>query len=162
MTLSEKTSGPASLEPAKPLSSEPAPPGVLLAEDEETLRRTLGRKLQGEGFTVWQAADGREAVELFRAHHSQIKAALLDVHMPELNGPEALEALRRIEPTLPCCFMTAWSGQYPGERLARLGGSRVLVKPFTLVDLISALRALCRRAEGEGSDEAGPTPAPDR
>jgi CheY-like chemotaxis protein len=112
MTLSEKDPAQAAREPATQLAPEPAPPlGILLAEDEETLRRTLGRRLRGEGFVVWLAADGREAVELFRAHRGEIQAALLDVHMPELNGVEALKALRRIDPDLPCCFMTAWAGQ---------------------------------------------------
>ena len=157
MTLSEKDPARAAPEPATLLAPDPAasPPGILLAEDEETLRRTLGRRLRGEGFVVWLAADGREAVELFRAHRDEIKAALLDVHMPELNGPEALKALRRIDPDLPCCFMTAWAGQYPGEELARLGGSRVLMKPFTLDDLAETLRALCRRSAGPASAEAG-------
>ena len=126
-----------------------------MAEDEEILRRVLGQKLESEGFTVWLAADGREAVEVFRANREQIKVALLDIQMPELNGPEALAAVRHIDPSLHCCFMTAWAGKFRGEELAQLGASRVLMKPFTLIELVAALRALCTPGEAEPARDEG-------
>ena len=57
---------------------------ILVVDDEKTLRETLAESLEIEGFTVVQAADGREAVESFRRHHPDL--ILLDLMLPELSG----------------------------------------------------------------------------
>jgi CheY-like chemotaxis protein len=122
-----------------------APPGVLVADDNEHVRAVLGVTLREMGLTPFLAADGREAVELFGRHRDQVRAVLLDVRMPGLDGPRTLAELRRIVPHVPCCFMTGNSGHYGGGDLLALGAARVFEKPFRLEEVIETLRVLCGR-----------------
>jgi CheY-like chemotaxis protein len=117
-----------------------AGPGVLLAEDEPVIRDLLGVLLRGQGFAVWSAADGREAVEVYRLHQHTIRAVLLDVHMPRLDGPQTLRALRLLDPEVRCCFITGSAGAGEEGRLRALGAAAVLHKPCTPEELATALR----------------------
>jgi len=90
----------------KPVPVVPAPKmagrgAVLVVEDELSLRATVTRALQRIGFTVFAAADGVEAVELFRQHRGEIHCVLCDLTMPRLGGWETLTALRKFAPGLP-------------------------------------------------------------
>lgn len=107
-------------------------PGILIVEDHQLYRRMLKRWFCDHGFIVWVAADGREAVELHRAHAQDIGLALLDVSMPVLDGPGALVALRREAPTLPCCFMTASLTARQEALLLAKGAAHVFEKPLLL------------------------------
>jgi CheY-like chemotaxis protein len=107
-------------------------PGILIAEDHPRYRRMLKRWFCDHGFIVWVAADGREAVELHRAYAQDIGLALLDVCMPELDGPGTLVALRREAPTLPCCFMTASLTARQEALLLAQGAAHVFEKPLLL------------------------------
>jgi CheY-like chemotaxis protein len=115
-------------------------PGVLLAEDEPVVRNLLGMLLQGQGFSVWSAGDGYEALDLYCRHRGAIRAVLLDVHMPRLDGPQTLRALRALDPELACCFITGTAGDGEEEQLRALGATAVLHKPCTPEELADALR----------------------
>src|SRR4051794_9080352 len=104
--------------------------GVLVADDEEAVCRVLEVGMRGHGFTVWLAADGREAVDLYCEHRDGIDLVLLDVQMPNLDGPGTLTALREINPPVRCCFMTGDPGRYTEEMLVDLGAIAVFWKPF--------------------------------
>jgi CheY-like chemotaxis protein len=119
------------------------PPGVLVVDDEESVRSLLVLTLPRFGFRVWAAAGGAEALSLFQAHAGQIDAALLDVMMPGQDGPAVLRALRGLAPALPCCFMTADAGKYGPDGLLALGAAHVFIKPFLLPDLAAVMRGLC-------------------
>src|ERR1041385_1655495 len=82
-------------------------PGILVADDEPCIRNLLGVVLGRYGFRVWLAPHGEQAVELYCRHRSEIALVLLDVRMPVLDGPATFAALRRINPTVRCCFMSA-------------------------------------------------------
>jgi CheY-like chemotaxis protein len=114
--------------------------GVLVVDDEAGVREMLRLALEYQGFDVWLAASGREAVELYRRHRDRIAAALLDVRMPGLSGTETVAALRQIDPRLPCSFMTGDPGSdQTRDSLAR-SGAPVLAKPFRLEKLAQVLR----------------------
>jgi DNA-binding response OmpR family regulator len=70
---------------------------IVLADDEPDLRTVYATCLREAGFEVWEACDGREAVDLIAEHHPAL--LLLDVWMPVLNGFEVLERLRDIPDT---------------------------------------------------------------
>jgi len=123
-------------------------PGILVAEDEDLVRQLLHRALEQEGFTVWSAGDGREAVELFRRHGAGIALVLLDVQMPALDGPGTLAALRGMNPGVCCCFMSGDNRDYDGEALRALGVAGFFQKPFALAEVTQALRRLA----GGGSE----------
>jgi len=141
---------------AEPLPGPHAiPPAVLVAEDEPVIRDLLQLMLEGLGFQVRLAADGQEAVDLYRRHRDEIGAVVLDIHMPRRDGPGALAAIRGIDPQVGCVFITGHPGDYGEEALLALGAVAVLRKPFLPEDLDAALRRLPRFAR----PSAAPRPA---
>jgi CheY-like chemotaxis protein len=128
---------------------DPAKLGVLVADDEQMIRLLVQLGLERNGFTVWLAADGREAIDLYRAHSADISAVLLDVQMPDVDGPQTLDALRELSPTLPVCFMSGDTGTYQAEELVRRGAAFVIAKPFRMDDVAKILRLL---ASGAAAD----------
>jgi CheY-like chemotaxis protein len=117
-------------------------PGILLADDDAAVRSLLEVALRQHGFAVWAAANGQEALELFRCHQAEISAVLLDVRMPCLDGPETLAAMQAADPTVCCCYMTGDSGGYTSEELLASGAVCVFKKPFRLGEIVSALERL--------------------
>lgn len=120
-------------------------PGILVLDDEELVRSLLRTSLQGSGFKVWLAATGREAIKLYREHLAAIDLVLLDVQMPDLDGPDTLVALRAINPQVKCCFLTGDMGNYSERQLRRMGARRVFTKPVRLTRLVRSLDELTRR-----------------
>jgi CheY-like chemotaxis protein len=128
-------------------------PGVLVLDDEPHMRTVLDLTLRRHGFPVWPAADGREALDLYRRHGSAIGVLLLDVHLPGgLDGPATLRALREAHPdaSWSAYFMTGHAGAYTAEELLGLGAERVLTKPLDLVKLVQLLRGAGNPASAGG------------
>jgi two-component system response regulator MprA len=122
-------------------------PGILVADDDAAVLDFLKRGLSLYGFTVWAAKDGKEAVEIYQANHDAIAAALLDVRMPDLDGPGTLEMLRRIDPQVVCCFMSGDLGKYTQDELLACGAAQVLFKPFPLSEVVQTLQAILKGYE---------------
>jgi len=117
----------------------PRPFGVLIVDDWEPLRRVVRIWLQRSGFEVWEASDGREAVALYRKHRTTIDVVLLDVLMPERDGPETLAGLRELDACVRCCFMSGDTGKYAEADLLKLGVVAVFQKPFRMSELAEHL-----------------------
>src|SRR5262245_58616178 len=116
-----------------------ASPGILIVDDDESIRNLLQVALKRQGFQVWLAADGSEAVSVYQLYRTRINVVLLDVRMPVLDGPACLSALREIDPRVRCCFMTGQAGQYTERELAERGAAAVFPKPFSLCELACSL-----------------------
>lgn len=114
-------------------------PVILVVEDEPAVLKMLDLALRHYGFSVKLAACGREAVELYRDHYRDIALVLLDVQMPDMDGPATLVALKEINPGLPCCFMSGHTGKYSTRELLDLGAAHVLMKPFVNLSLFTQL-----------------------
>jgi CheY-like chemotaxis protein len=114
---------------------------VLVVDDEEPLRRVVRRALEADGCTVLEAADGEAALGLLQTIESP-DLLLTDLRMPRIGGRELAEVLSVFRPELPVVAMTGFAGAaHPDRRLP------LLVKPFTLPDLLGAVRtARSRRA----------------
>lgn len=132
-------------------------PGILVVDDEEPIRRLLQMVLQRQGFTVWLAADGGQALKLYERYRSQIALVLLDVCMPRLDGFETLAALRKLSPDLPCCFLTGHAGNYSERQLRQQGAARVFAKPFALPELATALWNLVVQSGTQPAEHCGST-----
>jgi CheY-like chemotaxis protein len=115
--------------------------GILLVDDDALVCRVMGDGLRTHGFTVWQAADGREALSMYECHRGEIALVLLDVRMPVLDGPQTLALLRRLNPDVRCIFMTGFLGPYAPEDLIADGADGILVKPLQLARLVEAMQA---------------------
>jgi two-component system response regulator MprA len=125
---------------------------ILIAEDDEQVRRSVERALRFEGFRVSSAADGDAALEA--AGRERPDAIVLDVMMP---GPDGLAVCRRLRAggdRVPILMLTARAAV--SDRVAGLdaGADDYLVKPFALEELLARLRALLRRAERGPEDGA--------
>lgn len=120
-------------------------PGVLVIDDEPNVRQILEIALSRHGFTVWTAAGGREGVEQYREHRDAIDLVLLDVQMPEQDGPQTLAALRHLDPQVRCCFMSGDLGRYDPRELLASGADRIFAKPFGLVELSRSLRCILKQ-----------------
>jgi CheY-like chemotaxis protein len=121
----------------------------LIADDEQSVLTVLNLWLSQEGFTVYQASDGRQAVETYRNQADKIDVVLLDVSMTGLDGPSALAAMRAVNPSIRCCFMSGNLGQYGQEELLALGASELLQKPLHLPEVSRALEMLSATLEAD-------------
>jgi CheY-like chemotaxis protein len=118
------------------------PGGILVVDDDGSVLFLLQRLLEHQGFRVWSARSGREAIDLYRRHRDGIAVVLLDVRMPGLDGPQTLAVLQKEDPGVLACFMSADLGDYDPEQLLRSGAQHVFPKPFPLDELVGVLRLL--------------------
>jgi two-component system cell cycle sensor histidine kinase/response regulator CckA len=129
---------------APTLAPRPAPSAhktILLVEDDEALRRSVTRMLEHLGHRVWIAADGVEAVEVFRRHVDDIDVVLLDVGMPRQGGARTFDEMRAIAPDVKVLLSSGYHGDHL-EPLLRAGVHGFLPKPYTLQQLVDALQAV--------------------
>jgi CheY-like chemotaxis protein len=116
-----------------------SPSGILVADDDPTVRTVLKIFLRNKGCEVWLAGHGQEAVELYRRHRARIAVAFLDVQMPGMDGPHALIAMQRLDPNIRCCFMMGERAFYAKETLLLLGAMKIFQKPFSLMEVTNTL-----------------------
>lgn len=115
---------------------------VLVVDDEDDIREVVQMSLElGAGWTVLTASSGEEALEV--ASRNVCDVVLLDVMMPGLDGPQTLARLRENPRTaeLPVIFLTAKAQTSEQERLASLGVSAVMAKPFDPMSVASEVAA---------------------
>ncbi len=120
----------------KPMSS------ILIIDDEATLREALSLTLKEVGYSVLEARNGREGLELLRNEPADL--VLLDVFMPEKDGLETLREIRRLQPTPRVIVMSGGGSNHSLDILqvaSFLGARRTLAKPFELQELMSVVRA---------------------
>ena len=121
--------------------SLPCTATVLVVDDEPFVLDLLGLALRRSGMIARLARSGQEAVELYSRHRGDIGLVLLDVRMPQMSGPQVLEALRQLDPNVRCCFMSAGVGHSEDDLLA-LGALAFFRKPFRLAEVIARLEEL--------------------
>ena len=121
-------------------------PQILMVEDDSEVLKMLGVALRHYGFAVHLAGGGKQAVEIYEQRCGAIDVVLLDVQMPDMDGPETLAALQQLDPTVRCCFMSGNVGKYAGVDLLAMGAAHVFDKPFfSLTDLACTLWQVAER-----------------
>ena len=85
--------------------------GVLLAEDEETIRRLVGEVLARSGYKVFAASNGDEALRLLEEHSGEIDLLVTDVVMPGMSGPDLARAASRLKPSLRILFTSGYTSE---------------------------------------------------
>jgi len=118
---------------------------VLVVDDEESVRCVAREMLERFGFDVLTAADGREAVELFRDRADEMAAVLLDVTMPQMNGKETFRELRRVRRDVPVILSSGYSEQEAATRFGRRGATGFIQKPYRPNALASKMRQALER-----------------
>jgi two-component system cell cycle sensor histidine kinase/response regulator CckA len=118
---------------------------ILVVDDEAVTRRFVERILTQEGFRVMTANDGEQALELLRMTRRRVALVITDLVMPGMGGHAfALEVARLPSPP-PVLYISAY--EKPQGDMAK----RFLQKPFTMDELVGAVRALTSSAQQVGS-----------
>lgn len=116
---------------------------ILLVEDEDGLRALNARGLSSRGYTVLEAANGVEAMELIEKEGAQIDLVVSDVVMPEMDGPTLLKEMRRKNPDLKMIFVSGYAEEAFQKNLPSDvdgGQYQFLAKPFTLKQLVATVK----------------------
>ncbi|MBT3379136.1 MAG: response regulator [Lentisphaerae bacterium] len=114
---------------------------VLVVDDEELVRTVTRRLLERIGFSVLCAADGIEAIEVFRKHRDEIALIMLDLTMPRMNGNEAYAKIREMDPAIPVVLASGYDAVQAAERFDADGLSGFVQKPYRAKELEAVLRA---------------------
>jgi two-component system, cell cycle sensor histidine kinase and response regulator CckA len=112
---------------------------ILLVEDEEGLRALNARGLSSRGYTVLEAGNGVEAIELFDKQGG-VDLVVSDVVMPEMDGPTLLKELRRRDPKVKIIFVSGYAEEAFAKNLPSQEQYAFLAKPFTLKQLVGEVK----------------------
>lgn len=120
---------------------------ILIVDDAQQVRRVLRTALSAEGYTIFEASTGEEALESIR--EAAPDAILLDVNMPGMGG---LEACREIRRTLdvPIVMLTVRNSERDKVMALDAGADDYVVKPFGIAELLARIRAALRRRTPQG------------
>src|SRR5690625_2546756 len=115
---------------------------ILVVDDEDRIRRLLRMYLERENFVIEEAANGQEALDL--ALDNDYDAILLDIMMPEMDGIEVCEAIRK-EKTTPIIMLTAKGEESNRVQGFEVGADDYIVKPFSPREVVLRVKAVLRR-----------------
>jgi len=130
---------------------------VLLVEDEEELRMTLGDRLRSEGYLVEFVADGQQGFE--KATSCPFDLIILDIMLPKLSGLEICRGIRLAGMATPILLLTARGQTIDKVVGLKLGADEYITKPFDTMELLARIEALLRRSNnrvGIGVKQFGP------
>jgi two-component system, cell cycle sensor histidine kinase and response regulator CckA len=113
---------------------------ILLVEDEEGLRALNARGLASRGYTVLEAGNGVEAIEVLEKSDRRVDLVVSDVVMPEMDGPTLARELRSRNPNLKIIFVSGYAEDAFQKNLPEPGQYGFLPKPFTLKQLVAAVK----------------------
>lgn len=116
---------------------------ILIAEDDKNLRDLIKKYLENEGFLVFSAANGEEALDFF--YENSLDLAILDVMMPKVNGWDILTEIRK-DNEMPVIMLTAKREESDRLHGFDLGTDDYITKPFSSKELIMRVKALLRRS----------------
>jgi two-component system cell cycle sensor histidine kinase/response regulator CckA len=113
---------------------------ILLVEDEEGLRGLNARGLVSRGYTVLEAGNGVEAIQVLEERAGEIDLVVSDVVMPEMDGPTLLKEMRKRNPNLKIVFVSGYAEDAFEKNLPEGGQFAFLAKPFTLKQLAAVVK----------------------
>jgi two-component system alkaline phosphatase synthesis response regulator PhoP len=117
---------------------------ILLVEDEEHLLKTIQLNLELEGYAVSTAITGIEALNQFR--NGDFDLIVLDVMLPEMNGFDVCEEIRKENTQIPVLFLTAKGSSSDRIQGLKLGADDYLTKPFNLEELLLRIQIILKRS----------------
>ena len=127
---------------------------ILLVEDEPALRELLEDLLRDDGYTVLQAGDGRETIDLLEDHlvREEIRLVVLDMTLPQVDGVGVLRHIAQRSWVLPIVAISAVGMNL--ERARRHGAQQTVAKPFDLDRFLETVHRACGAAAQQGSRAA--------
>jgi signal transduction histidine kinase/CheY-like chemotaxis protein len=132
-------------------SGEHQTPGTLLiVEDEPTVRRLLQRVLERDGYKVYVAPSGRDALELWPSVQASVDLVITDLVMPGgISGTQLASELHRINPQLPVVFTSGYDPEFDPSDVTMVPGDNFVPKPATSEELLSVVRRQLSRRRPE-------------
>jgi CheY-like chemotaxis protein len=115
---------------------------VLVVEDEKAVRHVVKRVLELQGYTVFTARNGFEALRVAREREGRIDLVMTDVVLPEMSGPAIVERLLADWPHAKVLYMSGYAAEEAAKRGLLQPGTALLKKPFTLDELARAVRGV--------------------
>lgn len=122
---------------------------ILVVEDQEEIRSIVEKYLDKEGYTVYLAKDGFEALNLF--NNNIIHLVLLDIMMPGIDGFEVLKEIRKIS-EVPVIMLTARQEEMDRLKGFTTGADDYVVKPFSVKELMMRIKRLLKRIYNEADE----------
>jgi PAS domain S-box-containing protein len=113
---------------------------LLLAEDDESVRKLLKDIICQCGYKIIESTDGRDAIEKFNEHRDDIKLLIFDIIMPKMNGKEAFEEIQRIKPDVQAIFMSGYATENIMKRGLITTKTKFLLKPVAPSELLKIIR----------------------
>ena len=110
--------------------------------------------LKKNGYDILRARNGREALELYRKNQEKIKIVITDLDMPVMGGEELCRRLVKIAPDVKIVWITGFLEQRSKKELRRLGVREVVIKPFTVKELMTVVRSVLDR-DRENAQRSG-------
>ncbi|MDD5285593.1 MAG: PAS domain S-box protein [Desulfuromonadaceae bacterium] len=120
---------------------------ILVAEDNDIARSLAKEILEEFGYSVLEAKDGQEALEIFKDNADSIDLIILDVIMPKLNGREVYDAARAIDPLVKILFCSGYANDLVISQGGLDKGMNYLAKPFTPKELLMKIREVLDNGE---------------
>lgn len=115
---------------------------VLVVEDQEDIRNLVGQILTSFGLRVLFASDGQKGIDKIAEQASDIDAVIMDIHMPNMNGREAIVKIREAGFEAPVLALTAANMKGVEEELTSLGFTDVIGKPAQQIELHNHLKSV--------------------
>lgn len=115
---------------------------ILLVDDEDTIWDVIIDMLQELRYTVILAANGCEAVEIYRENPGKIDLVLLDMVMPEMDGHQAFFELKKLDPGVRVLLSSGYVSEEDARDVLDAGAAGFLQKPYRMVDLARRVRAI--------------------
>ena len=124
---------------------------ILIVDDEQRIRKLLRDYLIRDGYTVYEASNGRQALDIFNSE-ANIALIILDVMMPEMDGWQVCSEIRKTS-TVPIIMLTAKSDERDELRGFELGVDEYVTKPFSPRTLSARVNAILRRTLGTAAEK---------
>ncbi len=120
---------------------------ILVVDDEFRIRQIIRKYAEFEGYTVEEAVDGMQAIEVCRSNDFDL--IIMDVMMPELDGFSACREIKKFKPDTPIIMLSARGEEYDKIHGFELGSDDYVVKPFSPKELMMRVNAVIKRTTGK-------------
>ena len=118
---------------------------ILIAEDEKSIREFIVINLSRNGYDIYEAEDGEQALRMYDEYDGNFDIALLDIMMPKLDGIEVCKRLRERSPSLGIVMLTAKTQEMDKVTGLLVGADDYITKPFSPSELMARIDAIYRR-----------------
>ncbi len=119
---------------------------ILICDDEELIRNVIKEYLLMENYTVYEALDGKEALEIVK--NKEIDLIVMDIMMPNMDGYQAVREIRKIK-DIPCIMLSARNQEFDKLVGFDMGIDDYVTKPFSPKELIARIKAVTKRMQNE-------------